>query len=212
MDVKTMLEIKQSVLLLLSAKGSKESQSHRSVVLGKSEDGIVLLLPRGVDQLAVPHMSFDLQFLWEKSLYQGRCQVLLTADKPVPCIIATWPDEIEKVQRRSYVRLDLNVKLDLYEPSSKGLICQANTLDISAGGLAAEVPVKLPVGRVLNARIHFDSPLDVVGKVIRCENRGEKMGSWLVSLKFEDIKEADQNTIMRHIFNEQLIRKRKGLL
>ena len=212
MDVQTMIKLKQPVLLFLTASDAEEGRSFKSVVLGKSEEGILLALPKKIHRQEAPLTRLILGFLWEKNLYQGWCQVLRTEDEPVPCFLATWPDEVEKVQRRSFVRIDLNVKLDLYDPGSRELICQTNTLDLSAGGLAAEVPVALPVGRMLNTRIHLDTPVEVMGKIVRRELRDLHSESYRISLEFEDIKEAEQNAIMRHIFNEQLIRKRKGLL
>jgi len=62
---------------------------------------------------------------------------------------ADLPDDPEPDGRRAHRRVALNAPIELFEPE----VALGRVLDVSAGGMAAEVGRDVPVGEVCTARV-----------------------------------------------------------
>jgi c-di-GMP-binding flagellar brake protein YcgR len=148
--------------------------------------------------------------------------------------------EIKRIQRRKYVRLDLSGKmqfriLDIAKSNNPGPDLSGTLLNISAGGVLFESPVKVAekefiiVSFTLKGRQTLDGILAVTK---RCE--GSRAKGYLVGAEFvtrrnssdHDIEHFDeflppgagtfdenlQKLVVQFIYNQQVELRKKGLL
>ena len=94
---------------------------------------------------------------------------------PHPLLIVERPVAFIKDQKRSFVRLEINLPMIVWElsggPLSKptGAEIKTHTLDLSAGGALLVYPHKLPLGTWLELEISLPEKIKCRGQVRRVE-------------------------------------------
>ncbi|GEN45171.1 flagellar brake protein [Alkalibacillus haloalkaliphilus] len=124
-------------------------------------------------------------------------------------------EELIKVQRREYVRIETNLDVAVYplDESKEELI--THTLDLSGGGLAVrsmkqtfmpneEVDLMLVLPFEANDYVY----LSVKGQTIRYSPLKEGEG-YKLSIQFNSLEEHKRETIIKYCFDRQLERRRK---
>lgn len=154
--------------------------------------------------------------------YRFRGALLGRVEENIPLILVKLPakHEIEKSQRRSFLRvdayLDLAVKLDAPDRIYH-LVTQ--TTDISGGGLSFTCSPsylfkegdKLKLWLVIPTKDQGIARLVLDGEVVRVEIYDEVKKTRLVSVKFILIKDRDHQLLMRYCFERQLELYKKGI-
>lgn len=119
------------------------------------------------------------------------------------------PDQFKRVQRRAYVRVDINVKTIVHLDKDY----ETKTKDLSGGGMSITLPkeVSLKVDDSLNTSLYLTNGDQVTevktnNKIVRLE---EKDNLLYVYLQFDEIDEADRTKIVQYCFKEQLEEYRK---
>ncbi|MET3682350.1 c-di-GMP-binding flagellar brake protein YcgR [Alkalibacillus flavidus] len=123
-------------------------------------------------------------------------------------------DEMMKIQRRQYVRVDANLDAALYPLDEEREPLISYTMDISGGGVAVKSNDRLfSEGEELDMMIVLPLEsnqyvyLNVKGEVIRYTQTDGS--SWKLSVKFKSIDEQKRESVIKFCFDQQLERRRK---
>ncbi|WP_342512229.1 flagellar brake domain-containing protein [Sporosarcina sp. FSL K6-1522] len=143
-----------------------------------------------------------------KMSYAFRTEVNGRLNQGIPMLKLTYPgdDQLIKIQRREFVRVETAIDIAV---EKDGVFTQLVAEDISAGGVALNVPDKVSFGPedqvaltivlpFMNKEIKY---IKVSGRVIRI---WEKEGRKIASLQFENIEPVNAQYIVRFCFERQL--------
>lgn len=147
--------------------------------------------------------------------YCFRTEVNRTVKDSVPLVELTHPgDQIKRVQRREYVRVEAAVEISFHFPE-RDIDFSTFTDNISAGGCAAILPdgihlqkgdrgtvdlsIKMESGKLYQLTFHC--------VVIRIFTKGDKQ---YISIKYANPDEKDQQILTKFCFERQLAYRRKG--
>ncbi len=130
--------------------------------------------------------------------------------------------ELEKVQRRSYYRLNCSVQLQYRIVDSMNEVYNDNipfkksfSNNISGGGISIMLEEKVEVGKLVECELYTsqDKKVRLFGKVIRYE-RSETEGrfKYAAGIAYIKINDNDREAVVRYIFNEQRKLRKKGLI
>ncbi|WP_300380937.1 PilZ domain-containing protein [Clostridium sp.] len=134
-------------------------------------------------------------------------------DNNIPFYKVTFPYDIEKIQRRDYVRvnttevleynLDGNVKEDEIDEKSceKGIL-----IDLSGGGMRFKGNKELSRGSIISADVRYGSEnIEIKGKIVRVEKTEDK--KYIYGISFMDISNSARERIIRLVFT--IMRKQR---
>jgi c-di-GMP-binding flagellar brake protein YcgR len=152
----------------------------------------------------------------ETTVYSFETEVTGRKKSNIPMICLHYPgsEELVKVQRRQFVRVDATVDAAIITPQAS---YPTITTDISAGGCAVKVQKNQAYEAGMEVEIILVLPMqtgeyhyfNVPGRVVRIWDRGK---SRIASLEFSDLKDLQQQNILRYCFERQLILRNKGLI
>ncbi|GAA0458834.1 flagellar brake protein [Alkalibacillus silvisoli] len=150
-------------------------------------------------------------------VYMFYCDVKRRKKKKIPLIEIPFPnqDELIKVQRREYVRIEANLDVAVHSLDEEKEPLITHTLDLSGGGIAVkstsqqfeqgeEVDLMLVLPFGPNDYVY----LNIKGEVIRYAPSKEGQ-DYILSLKFKSIEDTKRETIIKYCFDQQLERRRK---
>lgn len=133
---------------------------------------------------------------------------------PMLILSAPEPEDVRKIQRRQYVRVDAALDIALTFPESN-LKTTAVTKDISSGGCAVYLPRNIRPGEHDTGKALLVLPLkegyqylQLLFSVVRLFETGGKTGA---SLQFKDTSAKERQYILRFCFEQQLLLRKKGL-
>ncbi|MFG6148674.1 flagellar brake protein [Halobacillus sp. B23F22_1] len=165
--------------------------------------------------------QFQASFLGEDgSAYWFETEVLGRRKKNIPVLVLSFPgeDELVRVQRRQYVRIDTAINVAVKGRNSPVQFTTV-TRDLSGGGMA----IYEPNGTSLTNNQLFDFTLvlpmnsgeyyyiDVLGSVVRSSFNKESHVS-AVSVEFVELNEKFRQLIIQYCFEQQMqMRKTKRL-
>ena len=134
-------------------------------------------------------------------------------DNQMPFYKVTFPYNIEKVQRRDYVRVNtlesmeykLDEKIKKYEndeiPYEKGIL-----LDLSGGGMRFKANKEFSSGNIIRSKVKYeDQNIEVKGKIVRVEKIEDK--KYIYGISFMDISNSAREKIIRLVFT--IMRKQR---
>lgn len=186
-----------------------EGDWYASVVQDITEREVHISLPRLRGNLLVlnPGDEVEVRFFDEHAsfLFPARCVGRRLESIPLYRLVPAG--EARRIQQRQYVRLKCLLEVSYAQPpegSRRPRFRRAYSLDISGGGMLLATEEELPVGQVL--LLEFSLPLregakkmELKGRVVR-SFRDEDSGKPRVALQFEEITRAQQDLIVRYIF------------
>jgi len=144
-----------------------------------------------------------------------------------PLLVLTQRGPVEKVQRRNFVRLSTSLParyVQYPDKTSAGTAVPTEAeyrwgriFDISGGGIQLVTDGKLPLRAYLLLEFHLPrwERIQVIGEVVRLINKPGKPGQdreHSYGIRFEQLSPQIQDHLVKYIFEEQLILRRKGLL
>jgi c-di-GMP-binding flagellar brake protein YcgR len=147
-------------------------------------------------------------------------RVVALEELGVPLVRLAIPDksQVERFQQRDFVRLDAGLGLLYYiiatpdHSAQPGGVFRSRTRDISGNGAQILTPEPYPAGTRLDIHLEVgDRMVHAVGEVIRQVEQQGLREHWL-GVRFVGLDERDRDVIIRYIFNEQRVRRRRGLL
>ncbi|WP_456274210.1 flagellar brake protein [Bacillus sp. AK031] len=152
----------------------------------------------------------------DTTVYSFETEVTGRKKSNIPMISLHYPgeEELVKIQRRQFVRVDTSVDAAIVTSEAA---YPTITLDLSAGGCAVKVQKNQNYEAGMEVEIILVLPmqtgeyhyLTVPGKVVRVWEKG---ASKVASLEFTELKDLQQQNILRFCFEKQLALRNKGLI
>lgn len=151
----------------------------------------------------------------ETIVYSFHTEVTGRKKSNIPMICLHFPgvNELVKVQRRQFVRVDVSVDAAIITPQDS---FPTITTDISAGGCAVKVQKNQAYEEGMGVEIILVLPMqtgeyhyfNVPGRIVRVWEKGLNK---IASLEFTELKDMQQQNILRFCFEKQLALRNKGL-
>jgi c-di-GMP-binding flagellar brake protein YcgR len=165
-------------------------------------------------------------------LYTFKARIFQVAlKKSVPTWIIEMPQEVEKTQRRLYIRRDSSLPVFLkivpsgehevsiagrkYSPEElETKIWEMATKDISGSGAKLISKWHIPEGTNVDITIVLPEvgDFDALGKVVRSELVNPEIGLYWVGMHYTDLSERERDKIIRFVFKKQIELRKRNLL
>lgn len=196
-------------------KSAKYSDIYLSKVADFVKSGIVItgLYEHGTPLSANKGDEIIVYFTTDRAAYEFESVVLQRIKKPIYFILIEEPEELKRIQRRDYFRLELDSIVKIQQEKKNGSVKkrEVKMLDISGGGIQIRTKeqydlddkIKISFNRVLNL-----SDL-VKGEIVRKQK--DNFDSYRYGIKFIDLNRADREKIIQWIFSLQRKLRKKGL-
>jgi c-di-GMP-binding flagellar brake protein YcgR len=194
-------------------------------------------------EIAIPSKQGHLLPLSEQTWFIGKlvdssCLYVFKAKiqhvelkQSIPMWVVEKPKEIEKTQRRSYIRIEarlpvkmkivpedeiaLNVDGKRYVPEDlKGKTWDLLTKDVSGSG--AKVISKFCVPEDTKIAVIISLPevgdFTTLARVVRTELANPELGIYWIGVHFIDLSEKERDKIVRFVFKQQIEMRKRNLL
>ncbi|HZK42813.1 MAG TPA: flagellar brake domain-containing protein [Syntrophomonadaceae bacterium] len=187
-----------------------------SRVEGKTNEFLYLAIPIRRGELIPLRKGSEIKvvFTHEKNTYSFTTLIMERQREPIPVLKVHKPENLVRIQRRSYVRLLLNLEATFSvlpdQTEHKG-----TTLDVSGGGVLLITKTELEKGQILDFRLDIpeNDPIYCKAEVIRVLDIAKtSFEDSKVAIKFLDIHEAKRDQIFKYIFKKEREWIRKGLM
>ena len=139
-------------------------------------------------------------------------------DNNVPQLILQFPDKVQRIQRRSYVRVDLieyvnycqfvdGKKIDdMYYEDDKNIF-KAILLDISGGGIKLKIKEKVKANDILLLQLPTnEGMLKLKGRIVRLVKDDDNRN--LCGISFIELDDKTRERIIRYVFD--IMRKQRN--
>lgn len=207
-------KFKTGQIVDIKAAGEIRTLTHRvkidSVI---SDEEIVIEVPIvGGNALSMHSGScYELTFYEDASMLTQHVEVVSRhLSGNVVCARLRLFGSIKKVNRRKYFRL--SVLIDGESRGGRNPFSPMTTINLSAGGIRFVTFEKYIPDQYIQLRIVLgDESLDVVAKVISSALVQDSIRRYDVRAKFEQISEREEDIILKYLFEQQRVMKRKGL-
>lgn len=130
-------------------------------------------------------------------------KVLATKEKDGKGILTLEiPKHIDRIQRREFYRLPLQVKISLKNSENK--LCLGETIDISGTGINLELNSKLEINEIISLTLNItdDFILENMGGIVKRGAKGNKL-PYRYGINFIYIDTHTQEQLVAHIFKVQ---------
>lgn len=155
-----------------------------------------------------------LTFWDEAAAYSFEGKIMQRIAVPVPMFILELPDSVDKVQRRSFVRVPAFFPISFRSVTKEGLsdLQKGTLLDLSGGGMRFSTKDRVENRSLLYVLISLpNGELKTPVRVCRAE-KIEDSKHYVVSVEFHDILERERDQIIRCVFDIQRAMRKKGLV
>lgn len=183
------------------------------VVAAPTRKGAVLRLSEGdVVRVQVPQQD---------AVYAFDTAVEAVIMYPFPMLQLARPVEIEREQRRRYVRVDASLPARYRPPNPEAMKRLApykgTTVNVSGGGaliMTLQYHKALDVGSQVDVELELPNyKVSAKGVVVRMSTeRGQAGKSQRIAVEFKDIDERQRDMLVKYVLQRQLELRRKGLL
>lgn len=139
-------------------------------------------------------------------VYQFETNVI--KDASTPNIVFQFPKQMKRIQRRAFVRADINLPATIKQASGM----DATVFNLSGGGMSMTVSMDeiFTVNDILDVVIYLreDEAINVTCKVVRLQSDADDHKQQ-VYVTFTDVDEADRRNIVYYCFQKQVPEYRK---
>lgn len=159
--------------------------------------------------------------LWDDlAVYSFKTTVIYSLkEKEVNQLAVRYPEKLNKVQKREFVRVQvsINVSLEYVDSENNVRIIAGKSRDLSGGGMSVAVTEKglLEMGDKVTVKFNIgDIPIVCTAEIVRArrETDAENIARDVFGLKFLEIVEKERQIIIKFIYKKQIEFRRKGLL
>jgi len=158
--------------------------------------------------------KINVQILTDSAIYEFSSAIICSINASTPTYVLEMPQQINRIQRKRYVRYDYSLTLSFSPIDSEAQwksICprlHAKTINISGGGLCftwsnpirektlLAITLNLPYGRDAAAN---EIPIKALGEVKRCTLHN---GIYSIGVQFKEIDERNREQIISFIFEQ----------
>ncbi|MEW9111368.1 MAG: flagellar brake domain-containing protein [Cytobacillus gottheilii] len=216
--------IKIGDTIILETKYSESGERYQSKVIDQSEHYIYIDYPKNMETHKTAFLLDGTQLKASfvaaaGAVYLFDSEVAGKVKRNVPMIMLTYPgdEQLMKIQRRQYVRVETAVDAALHSPDENfpPLVCV--TEDISAGGASFSTKSQIQVEPEMNVNLwlvllmhsgeyHY---LNLKSKIVRILNMKENTRK--ISVQFSNITPNERQLLLRYCFDRQLAYKKRGI-
>lgn len=213
MDLKEVLKPRQNVEIVVPDGPYKGR--YRSQVDEVGAKVLSVATPY-VNYQAVPlreGTELTVSFYDEISAYSFKAKIMQRIAVPVPVFVLEVTSEINKVQRRNFVRIPAFYPVRFRMVNKAGLsdLKKGYMLDLSGGGMCFHTEEKVENSALLFTHLELpNGEIQTPARVCRV-SRDEENKRYVLSVEFYDISEKDRDKIVNCVFNLQRSMIRKGL-
>lgn len=156
----------------------------------------------------------ELIFWDEVAAYAIETTIIQRIAVPVPLFVLELPDEINRVQRRSYVRVPAYYPVSFRYVNRQGLSnpIKGTMIDLSGGGMRFQTTEKVDKGAILLANLDLPSGIMQVSARVCRVDKIEDSKNYSISVDFYQISERERDRIIRCVFDLQRTMRKKGLV
>lgn len=196
-----------------------KSNKYPDIYLAKVADfvdsGIVItgLYQQGTPLTVNRNDNIHVYFTTDRAAYEFETVVLQRLKKPIYFILIKEPEELKRIQRRDYFRLEFEGAVKLHKEKADGAVKEKGVklIDLSGGGIQIKTKAEFKVGELV--KISFKKILKlselVQGEIVR--KKKNTLNSYRYGIKFVDLDRRDREKIIQWIFNMQRQLRKKGL-
>lgn len=198
---------------------NKEVKTAKSKVLENDNTDICINYPADKETGRTIYLNQQTEitvfFFDEKQIpYKCTSEVIGKRKKDIPMIVISIPpkEEMIRLQRREYLRVDTMVKATITQNGEKAF--DTFIVNMSAGSVAIAVPEGVSLKEYGEVMTEFELPLKELVKIkaIAEMNRvyqDEKTGKTRAIMEFSEITNDHQQHIMKYCFQQQLLTRVK---
>ena len=123
----------------------------------------------------------------------------------------SWPQHVEKQQRRQHVRLEILLDVTLEFFDGEYSVVSAFTRDISAGGVQVVMEEEPPTAGMVRVLLPLapDFTVETTGEILRVTCSKSTQERFLAAIKFDDLSPANQEKIIKYVFRKEIERRQK---
>lgn len=202
----TFLRVNQRIEILVWEGDKSEQYPSRIEALERDRfivgapmwNGVPVRLPLGT--------SVEVALMTPVAMYEFATIVVGCADRPVPTLTLMYPNAVNRIQRRQFVRVEDALPVHVGSPTSLDAI----TINVSGGGVLLNLKSpqgeEPPVGEEWHLELYLpdqSEPLYSIGRVLRAQ-RAPGSERVQVALEFVQIREEARKAIVQHVFQLQL--------
>ncbi|MCP3025839.1 flagellar brake protein [Halobacillus sp. A5] len=220
-----MFKAGEPLTLELHRNKQEEAEKYKSKIVDFSHSHVFIDYPVKMNTQKTAFFfegtQFQASFLGEDgSVYWFETEVLARKKKNIPVLMVSFPgeEELVRIQRREYVRVDTAVDVAVNTNNNKTKFTTV-TRDLSGGGMAIYEPEKISLSPDLMLDITVVLPMndgdyhymESSGKVVRSSMlKGSNKKS--VSIEFINLNEKMRQYVIQYCFEQQMqMRKQKRL-
>lgn len=211
---------KIGTILILEPTFSKTLEKFRCKVVEEKENAVLIDYPTNTltnkTSFLMEGTQLRASFVEDAiAAYAFQTEVLGRIQGNIPMVMLSFPgnDQVIKVQRREFVRVDTPVDMAV---EFEGNFSQFVAEDISAGGSALIInqPVAFKEGDTISLMISLPFSngdikyIQTKALVVRFWMKGEIR---IASIQFAETDDVDKQQIVRFCFDRQLLKRRKGV-
>lgn len=157
-------------------------------------------------------------FIKDNNFYEFTARVIDRENKDnLPMLKIQALNTIEKIQRREFFRIDINLPIkyrviDSVDMESDEEYVETITRDISGGGLCMRLKEPIEIDKYLDCELSIFNSVKFIGKVVRLIKYDTLHGPYKyeIGVSFERIDDAMREKIISYIFQEQRKLLKKG--
>ncbi len=212
------LSINQNIELVV--KEGQFQGSYNSKVADIVDDEIFIMSIYKREELIPLRVGIKVDVLYEgdSAFYSLSSEITGRKKEPLPMLSIKLTDNIERIQRRSFFRVQINKNIQyisLKEQRKKETqprFKETTAIDLSGGGLLMVLKDELKV----NDRLLFKLDIEdfdklVEGKIVRIKYNKDGY-SKTAGIEFVDIDRKDRDKIISYLFNYQRKLRRRGMI
>lgn len=217
-----MLSVGDTVLLETISNNDDDKIVFRSKVLD-IKDGTFSIGPplkedtNRTEPIIPENTTFQAQFVAKnQKVYKFQTKLIEKIRDNIAMFELELPDESEfiNIQRRSFIRVEAQLKVKVLSPENKFPAFDTYSVDISAGGLKLILPKNIELEKEESVVCSFILPLSKNDVFLQMKSRvvrvTDKISNQYVSLEFEEITEQERQLIVQYCFERQLALRKKG--
>lgn len=212
------LSINQNIELFI--KEGPYQGSYNSKVSDLLEDKIKIMAIYKREELIPLRKGLEVQLLYEgdSAFYSLTTEILGREKEPIPTLILKKTDDIDRIQRRRYFRLQVNKKIkykvlkEIEDEYKEAKFRQTIALDLSGGGLLMVLKEDLNLKDILLFNLNIEGLNGLVrGRIVRIKHNKDGY-SKTAGIEFIEMKRKKRDKIISFLFNYQRKLRRRGMI
>ncbi len=212
-------------LLTLELKYPEQTERYKCRLVEKKGNILYIDYPKNVETnkttFLIDGTQLRVSFIQGKSVYSFETEILGRIVQGIPMVKLFYPghENIIKVQRRKFVRIDTAVDVAVHPLNHEFQPFTTITKDFSAGGALLTISKHLVTVKpgmnirsvlvlpMQNGEIHY---MNLESKVVRIVKK-ENMQQDLFSILFSKVTLQQRQLLLRFTFDRQMALKKKGI-